>query len=136
MLIDAIHEDQKNSTFKAQTILEIGCGSGVPIVFLAKLLPNSKALATDINPNALAFTQKTAESNGVQNLEVIECDLASTLLDQHEQAVDVVIFNPPYVPTPDDEVAGNGIEASWAGGEKGRRVIDRAIPQICRLISK
>lgn len=66
----------------------------------------------------------------------------------------MLLFNPPYVPTPDEEVVefhGNhggtelkventenrvGIEASWAGGLHGRRVIDRAIPQIAQLLRK
>jgi release factor glutamine methyltransferase len=47
-----------------------------------------------------------------------------------------LIFNPPYVPTPNDEVGSNGIEASWAGGLHGRVVIDRAIPQMAELLSK
>jgi release factor glutamine methyltransferase len=50
--------------------------------------------------------------------------------------MDVIIFNPPYVPTPDEEVSGNDIEASWAGGVNGRRVIDRALPQIAQLLSR
>ena len=50
--------------------------------------------------------------------------------------VSQLLNEPQYVPTPDDEVSGNGIEASWAGGEKGRRVTDRAIPQIAHLLSE
>lgn len=45
-----------------------------------------------------------------------------------------MIFNPPYVPTPDEEVGGEGIEASWAGGEEGRVVIDKALPQIWKVL--
>ena len=47
----------------------------------------------------------------------------------------MLIFNPPYVPTPNDEVGSDGIEASWAGGVDGRVVLDRALPQIARLLS-
>jgi release factor glutamine methyltransferase len=50
--------------------------------------------------------------------------------------VDVILFNPPYVPTPDTEVGGSGIEASWAGGVHGRRVVDRAVEQIAQLLRR
>ena len=62
--------------------------------------------------------------------------LASPLLNKLNGKVDVLIFNPPYVPTPDDEVGSSGIEASWAGGKDGRVVLNRALPQIARLLSK
>jgi release factor glutamine methyltransferase len=139
LLIDGIQDDwkQNRSTYESnfKIILEIGCGSGVPIVNLAKLLPGAKPMATDINPAALEFARRTAIENGVNNLEAIQCDLGTDLLPKFCHQIDAIIFNPPYVPTPDDEVAGNGIEASWAGGERGRRVVDRAIPQIAELLS-
>jgi methylase of polypeptide subunit release factors len=42
------------------------------------------------------------------------------------------VFNPPYVPTPDDEIHQPGVATAWAGGFKGRRVIDRVLPQVLR----
>jgi methylase of polypeptide subunit release factors len=97
-------------------------------------------------------------------MEFVQCDLATPFLSTLENQVDCLIFNPPYVPTPDSEVVNvhvdqndddNGdsctpmsrrsgddvddklIEASWAGGERGRRVIDRFMfSQLPKLLSK
>jgi release factor glutamine methyltransferase len=123
------------------TVLEIGTGSGVPITYLISCLGDgncSWAVATDVNRTALEFARKTAEENGIHHkLELLQCDLAGPLLPRCQHGVDIVLFNPPYVPTPDSEVSTDGnIEASWAGGEKGRRVIDRAIPQIAKLLAR
>ncbi len=49
--------------------------------------------------------------------------------DRLTKKIDVLIFNPPYVPTESNEIGGNGIEASWAGGIDGREVIDRLLPK-------
>mmetsp|Transcript_18009 Transcript_18009/g.49958 ORF Transcript_18009/g.49958 Transcript_18009/m.49958 type:complete len:275 (-) Transcript_18009:1349-2173(-) len=159
LLIDAIqHAFQADPSFRPRNALEIGCGSGVPIVFLGQQskLCSSKATkadhasdnngkndssnaqsipltATDINPTALDVTLRTAKQNSVEGIEAVRCDLATSLLSH---SYDAILFNPPYVPTPDDEVQGCGIEASWAGGTHGRVVIDRALPQIPQLLSK
>ena len=40
------------------------------------------------------------------------------------------MFNPPYVPTPVEEVTQPGIARAWAGGPQGRQVIDAFLPQV------
>lgn len=57
------------------------------------------------------------------------------LLPRLAGLVDLLLFNPPYVVTPDEEVSGTGICAAWAGGTSGRVVIDKVLPNIPRLLS-
>lgn len=117
--------------------VEVGCGSGAVITFLAKLLGGSTAfyLCSDVNSNATSVTAKTGEQNGIL-LNPIVTDLVSALASRLEGFVDVLLFNPPYVVTPNEEVGGKGIEASWAGGERGRKVMDRIFPLVPKLLSQ
>jgi release factor glutamine methyltransferase len=151
LLCDGLHHDlfEESSTTKPilETTLELGCGTGAATVFIANTLKSIAAdgseehgavpcrhFVTDINERAIEVALGTAAENGVELEEAIQCDLASKLLSRLAGQVDVLIFNPPYVVTPDDEVGSNGIEAAWAGGLHGRRVLDRALPQIARLL--
>lgn len=126
-------------------ILEIGCGSGAVSTFLANQLRQKTiepiVFVTDINPRALEVTKETAGANsgdapGSIHLEAIRCDLVTALSPRLNHSIDCLIFNPPYVPTPDEEVGGTSIEASWAGGVNGRKVIDRAIPQMAQILAR
>jgi len=122
-------------------------------------------MATDINIEAAKATIKTSKANNV-SVDVIQtnfvsgttltaepfCSGASTGTDSDmcrlfaQQSVDVLIFNPPYVPTPDDEILQvtlensespdiNFIANAWAGGEDGRVVIDQFLPLLPTILA-
>ncbi|MEE6480427.1 hypothetical protein FKM82_012567 [Ascaphus truei] len=89
---------------------------------------------TDINPSAASCTLETARTNKV-HIDPIITDLVKGLLPRLQGQVDLLVFNPPYVVTPPEEVGSHGIEAAWAGGKIGREVMDRLFPLVPKLLS-
>lgn len=108
LLCDAIENDREHlAATRPRFVLEVGCGSGCVITFLSMLLKeegvSAASFATDINPNAAACARRTAAANGVQ-VDVILTNLVAALHDQLYHKIDVLLFNPPYVPTPSEEI--------------------------------
>ena len=139
LLCDALEGDRAEFVqFRPRMILEIGSGSGCVITFLAQLLRDegiqAHCLAVDLNPVAARTTQKLALHNGVC-VDVVQSHLVNGLSRLQHNHVDVLLFNPPYVPTPLEEVGQPGITASWAGGDDGRVVIDEFLPLLGGLLS-
>ncbi|KAM4788355.1 methyltransferase N6AMT1 isoform 2-T3 [Cyanocitta cristata] len=124
------------SLFRVEICLEIGSGSGVVSTFLASSIlgPSALYICTDINPMAAYCTQETALLNNV-HLQPVITDLVKGLSPRLNGKVDLLLFNPPYVVTPSEEVKSRGIEASWAGGKQGREVMDRVFPLVPDLLS-
>eukprot|EP00741_Cyanophora_paradoxa_P002846 tig00000640_g2762.t1 len=135
LLLDALNEDaERIRSIEPLFCVEIGCGSGVVIVELAKIAPGAVRFATDINPAALAATQRLAADSGVP-VELVRTDLVAALETRLRGRVDVLVFNPPYVPTESSEVGTPDISAAWAGGFDGREVIDRLLPRLPALLA-
>ncbi|KAF6135250.1 hypothetical protein GIB67_035321 [Kingdonia uniflora] len=138
-LVDALLADRANLLdHKPVFFMEVGCGSGYVITSLAIMLGQENAgryyFATDTNPHAARVTRETLEAHGV-HAEVISDNIASAVERRLGGMVDVIVVNPPYVPTPEDEVGRDGIASAWAGGENGRTVIDRILPVTEKLLS-
>jgi release factor glutamine methyltransferase len=104
-----------------EKVLEIGCGSGSVSTALSH---KARVLATDINPHAV----RTARHRGI---DVIRADLLNGICGQF----DLVLFNPPYLPTTPDERMDDWIEFALDGGPDGRSVIRRFLSQIGRVLA-
>ncbi|XP_063783639.1 methyltransferase N6AMT1 isoform X2 [Pseudophryne corroboree] len=94
-----------------------------------------KARCTDINPSAAACALETAQINRLR-IDPVITDLANGLLPRLQGQIDLLLFNPPYVVTPPEEVGCIGIQAAWAGGKNGREVMDRFFPLVPKLLSQ
>jgi release factor glutamine methyltransferase len=84
----------------AQTVIEIGTGCGNIAVSLAKLCAeNVTILASDISPEAVEIAYKNVRKFNVQGKISLFCgDLFRPFTD-YEGKTDMVICNPPYIPT-------------------------------------
>jgi release factor glutamine methyltransferase len=139
-LVDALLSDKAQLlTLQPRLCMEVGSGSGYVITSLAIMLrqlgSGAQYLATDINQHAAETTQATLEAHGV-HADVIVTDIVSGLDKRLAGMVDVAVVNPPYVPTPVEEVGCKGIASSWAGGLNGRQVIDRILPAVREMLSE
>ncbi|XP_053994391.1 methyltransferase N6AMT1 [Hylaeus volcanicus] len=137
LLLDALEADLKVlKDTKPVMCLEIGSGSGIVITALAMALRNhcrSYHLAIDINRNACKATRKTATLNSV-DVDVLQADLLSSI--RSDLVFDIVLFNPPYVVTRDDEILDERLLfKSWAGGTNGRKVMERVFSSIPAILS-
>ncbi|RZF34010.1 hypothetical protein LSTR_LSTR012355 [Laodelphax striatellus] len=134
LLLDALEAELPRLVGgSARLVVELGSGAGLVIAAVSRALQGgAHCVAVDINPAACRATQATAALNDAR-VEVIRGDLLECLLPG---AIDLLIFNPPYVVTHADEIyQGDGINRSYAGGARGRQVMDRLFPQLPRLMS-
>ena len=111
MLVDtlAAEWDARLKHAPPRVVVEVGSGTGY-VVTSAALLANDastscRCFATDVNPDAVAATRATANAHGVGDaVEAMQCDLLGPLRESHAGKIDLLLFNPPYVLTPSEEV--------------------------------
>ena len=72
-------------------ILDLGCGYGPIGISLAKALPQSKVLMTDINERAVRLARDNIRLNNIENASAIK----SNLYDKIEGKFNTIIANPP-----------------------------------------
>lgn len=76
-------------------VLDLGTGSGCIAVTLALERPDSRIVATDLSPGALAVAAANCRQHGVADrVRLVRADLLSAL---RPGAFDVVVSNPPYI---------------------------------------
>lgn len=105
-------------------ILEIGAGSGFVSAVLRANIRGIRILATEINPHAALCSK----ANGV---EVIRTDLFRGLKPGVLKAFfDLILFNPPYLPTSKDEKVPGWLNYAFDGGTGGRDTLDRFLDEV------
>lgn len=109
LLADAALSEIKGT----EKVLEVGCGSGI-VSAVIKANTGAKVIGIDINPYAARCTKE----NGV---EAVRGDLLSCIKGRF----DMILFNPPYLPTEEKERSQDWLNAALDGGYDGKRTIYR-----------
>jgi release factor glutamine methyltransferase len=120
LLVDAALKEAK----PGMCILEIGTGSGFVSAVLLANLKDIFLVATEINPHAA----RCAKTNAV---EVIRTNLFKGLkLRSPETRFDLILFNPPYLPTSKEEKVPGWLNYAFDGGISGRDTLDRFLGEV------
>ncbi len=115
-------------------VLEIGCGTGCIALSIASERPGTHVVTTDISEKAIALAERNrAALDLVDNVDIIQGDLASGVDPALMGTFAVLVSNPPYIPTSvlptlPEEVIGFEPGLALDGGEDGLDVFRRLVP--------
>lgn len=85
---------------EAPRVLEIGTGTGCLALSLVTECEGTRVIATDLSPRAVTLASRNVDALGLGGaIEVVEGDLASGVSDALMGSFDLLVSNPPYIPT-------------------------------------
>lgn len=104
-------------------VADVGTGSGAIAISIAQEVPRSRVHAVELDGEALSWAERNIDASGrADRVTAHQADMRSALAD-FEGRMDLVISNPPYVPTAEaaaipPEVANHDPDAAlWAGDD-------------------
>lgn len=162
LLIDTLASDAERRFLQralppVPLVVELGSGSGVVVAFVhahaaALLGRGALTAAVDVNAFACRATAATVARAGpaAPGLFLGAC-LADLAAPWRRGCVDVLLFNPPYVPTPELPACPDAapaapaapsfardshlLELAYAGGRDGMETTDRLLATLPRILS-
>lgn len=144
-VVDHIHTEEEGEALVSPDlpcirVIDLCTGSGCIACALASEYPQAQVLALDIASEALMLAQRNVEQlNLEQRVEVRKSDLLSALSPDELGSFDLLISNPPYVPTKvletlDAEVSAYEPRLALDGGSDGLDVVRSFLPDALRAL--
>ena len=85
---------------RAPRVLDLCTGTGCIALSIAKERPGAVVVATDLSPTAVQLAERNARTLGLEGwVDVLECDLAAAVVPEFMGTFDVLVSNPPYIPS-------------------------------------
>jgi len=116
-----------DAAYPAGKVLEVGCGCGIASICWAK---DNQVLGVDINPDAVKISKENAKGNSGR-AEFMESDLFSNVSGKF----DAILFNPPYLPTNEEDRVKGDLNRAFDGGPDGRAVLGRFLQEFERYLA-
>lgn len=133
LVYTALQRIQKIFGDKELELVDIGTGSGAIAVTMKLERPSLHVTATDIAKESLLVAEKNALELGA-DIHFVEGDLLELFI-RHDQKFDVILSNPPYIPTGDIEqmsvvVTEHEPHRALFAGEDGLVIYRRLMEQL------
>jgi release factor glutamine methyltransferase len=120
LLIDVMRERE---LARDASVLDVFTGSGV-LAVAAALARARDVTAVDVSRRAVLNARLNAALNGT-SITVMRGDLFAPV---GATRFDLILANPPYIPSETDELPDHGAARAWDAGLDGRALLDR----LCR----
>ncbi len=121
-----IHEHLQHNPRPVEHAVDIGCGTGVGALLIARAAQCAQVSAVDINPLALRYATINAALAGVSNVSVAPSDV----LDGVSGTFDLIVANPPYMLDRSARTYRHG------GGALGAELSLRIVEQACERLTR
>ncbi len=116
LLADALDDER---LLEGARVLDLCSGSGA-LAIRAALGGAREVVAVDVSRRAVATIRLNATLNHVR-VRARRGDLFDAVAGEQ---FDAIVSNPPYVPSPADELPARGPQRAWEAGRDGRAVLD------------
>lgn len=120
----AIEEHMRTTFHPIRNAVDIGCGSGVGAILIARARRHAQVLALDINPAALRFTAVNAALAGTENVSAWHSDILASASGEF----DLIVANPPYMQDTQQRAYRHGGER--LGSELSVRIVAQSIRRL------
>jgi release factor glutamine methyltransferase len=120
-------------------ILDMGTGTGIIALFLQEIKKylskfTTKIFASDISDAAIRCATLNERSNNYKdNITFIKSNLFRKFPPSLQHSFDIIIFNPPYLPSisrKENNLIRRRSDSNWDGGERGFEVFIEFINQV------
>ena len=130
LLVDEVikNVEDKNTNM---TFVEVGVGSGIISIILAKNFPNARFIAVDISPKALLVAKKNIEKFGLEKRIALR---EGSLLGSVDEKIDYLVSNPPYIADNEPLETNLSYEPKNAlfGGKIGDEIIQKLLDEVLK----